>query len=96
MTFDAIAEESTVEVSVSHWNDPGEDDWHITIDIGPWEINTNSTPALAAELDREFANLRSIVDQVEARVREFHRQHVGLAVRRQVGVDEHLLRLADA
>jgi hypothetical protein len=94
--FEAVAEESKVPVTVSHDSDPGADGWHVSIELGPWDIDSKSTAAFAAELDREFANLRSIVDQVESRVREFHRLYVGSTVRRQVGVDEHLLRLADA
>lgn len=94
--FVVVAQESSVDVRIFHGTRDGEDDWTINMDIGDWEIQTQTSAALSRELDREFANLRSIVDQIEDRVRIFHRLHVGGSVRRQVGVDEDLLKLADA
>ncbi len=94
--FVVVAEESSVDVRVFHGTRENEDDWSINMDIGDWVIETATTASLGDELDREFTNLRSIVDQIESRVREFHRRHVGTAVRRNADVDEHLRRLADA
>ena len=94
--FTVAAEESSVEVRISHGTRDGEDAWSINMDIGDWAIETQTSAALGRELDREFADLRSIVDQIENRVRSFHRLHVGSSVRRPVGVDEDLLKLADA
>lgn len=94
--FVVVAEESSVDVRVFHGTRQNEDDWSVNVDFGDWVIETATTASLGDELDREFTNLRSIVDQIEARVREFHRRHVGTAVRRNTDVDEHLRRLADA
>ncbi|MDT3343886.1 hypothetical protein [Microbacterium aquilitoris] len=94
--FVVVAEESSVDVRVFHGTREGEDDWSINMDIGDWVIETATTASFGDELEREFWNLRSIVDQIEARVREFQRRHVGMAVRRNADVDENLRRLADA
>ncbi len=94
-SFHAVAEESSVHVNVSHVDENAAGDWSVWIDFSEWIIEATSDEEFGTEIDREFANLRSIVDQIETRVRAFHAAHVGAPLKRQADVVERLEALAD-
>lgn len=69
---DAVAGGSQVSVRISHDEEHGStDDWILTIDLGEWIVGGNSNE-LASEIKREFADVRSIIDQAEAKAWAFY------------------------
>ncbi len=95
-SFDATAERDTVGVHVSLTVDPREPrTWCIWMDYSPWTIDAESDEKLGSEIEREFTNMRSILDQIEARVRAFHAAHVGAPLKRQTDVVDRTEALAD-
>ncbi len=95
VTFDVVAGESSVNVSIHRCDRSAEDSWHLSIDFGEWCTDAETSSELGPEIDREFTALRSIVDQIEARVRAFHAANVGTAIKRPSGIREHMEHLAD-
>lgn len=95
-SFDAVADESTVHVHVSLTTDPREtQEWSVWMDYSPWTIDADSDEKLGSEISREFANMRSVLHQIEARVRAFHAAHVGAPLKRQADVVDRMEALAD-
>lgn len=70
------ADDAGVGLSVVHYEQPGEDEWSFSFWMpDEWYIRAD-TATIATEIDKEFADLRSIVDQLEANVRAFHQRHI--------------------
>ncbi|WP_020097406.1 hypothetical protein [Microbacterium sp. 11MF] len=73
--IEAKSDDSEVRVYGSHLvpiDGFDTDDWTATLDLSEWSITAHTVGELGDAIDREFADLRTIVDQMEAAVRAWH------------------------